>query len=97
MRLVVISNHRHEWLLPVLRSHNLGQFIDSIYVSDVTGQVKPSLTAYATALGGDIDSCVGYIDDKEANVCAVETLGIRGRVADPRGEWTRTVEDWLKS
>lgn len=94
-RLVVISNHRHEWLVPVLQRHNLDRVIDAMYVSSVTGKVKPSLDVYTTSLGGDLTSCVGYVDDKSANVQAAEALGIRSCVADAHGAWISEVEDWL--
>jgi putative hydrolase of the HAD superfamily len=36
-----------------------------------------------------------YVDDKDDNVRAFRELGVDGLVADPRGEWIRSVDAWL--
>ena len=96
-RLVLISNHRHEWLSPVLQHHRLDRVFDAVSISSVTGVVKPSPEAYAAALDGDLSSCAGYVDDKAANVQAAQDIGIRSCLADVQGAWVAEVEGWLWS
>lgn len=94
-RLGLISNHRHEWLLPVLRRHELEEHFHVLRISSLTGVVKPASEAFLHALGGFSPHSALYVDDKTANVQAARGLGIRGLRADPDGNWIGDVERWL--
>ena len=46
----IISNHRHEWLLPVLAQTGLADVVDHVVISSVGGHVKPDPAAWAVLL-----------------------------------------------
>ncbi|WP_162231657.1 HAD family hydrolase [Allosalinactinospora lopnorensis] len=94
-RLALISNHRHEWLLPVLRKHGLEQYFHALGISSATGVVKPAPEAFLRALGDHPPHAALYVDDKDANVRAAHGVGIAAVQADPGGAWIDEVERWL--
>jgi FMN phosphatase YigB (HAD superfamily) len=93
--IIVISNHRQEWLLPRLDALGAPAHIDELRISSSTGLVKPDPAAYAHAVGGREWSRTLYVDDKSANVEAARDLGLRSLLADPEGGWTEAVDIWL--
>jgi putative hydrolase of the HAD superfamily len=96
-RLVLISNHRHEWLLPRLDACGVTGHFAEVCISSTTGLVKPEPAAYERALGEMDRRSVLYVDDKGANVDAARELGIRSALADRDGLWIGEVDAWLRN
>ncbi|MBP2056326.1 putative hydrolase of the HAD superfamily [Streptomyces griseochromogenes] len=94
-RLVLISNHRHEWLVPRLEALALTGHFSEVSISSITGAVKPDQAAYDRLLGGTDLAQTLYVDDKLANVAAARSLGVRSLLADADGRWLKEVEAWL--
>lgn len=94
----LLSNHRHEWLIPALQDAGLHLLARRLFISSQTGHVKPGPAAYVQILDNAApgDSLL-YVDDKPDNVRAFRELGVGGLVADARGEWTRSVDAWLST
>ncbi|MGW7522996.1 HAD hydrolase-like protein [Streptomyces sp. NPDC054783] len=94
-RLVLLSNHRHEWLVPRLEALALTGHFSDVWISSITGAVKPDPTAYDRPLGSTDLAQALYVDDKLANVAAARSLGVRSLLADADGRWTDEVDAWL--
>jgi FMN phosphatase YigB (HAD superfamily) len=94
-RVVLISNHRHEWLLPRLDALGIARHFADLRISSLTGVVKPDPAAYEQALRGAEPRCVLYVDDKPANVIVARELGIQSILADADGLWIKEVDTWL--
>ncbi|WNM29224.1 HAD-IA family hydrolase [Streptomyces sp. Li-HN-5-11] len=94
-RLVLISNHRHEWLVPRLEALALASHFSDVWISSITGVVKPDQAAYDRLLGGTDLAQTLYVDDKPANVAAARSLGVRSLLADADGRWSKEVDAWL--
>src|SRR5690606_34048793 len=60
-RLSLVSNHRHEWLLPVLRRYGLEHYFHVLAVSSLTGAVKPAPEALLHALDGYLPRSALYV------------------------------------
>jgi FMN phosphatase YigB (HAD superfamily) len=95
--IIVISNHRREWLLPRLDALGATKYADELCISSSTGLVKPDPAAYTHAVRGRERSRTLYVDDKLANVEAARDLGFRSLLADPKGSWMEVVEAWLET
>ncbi|NJP34162.1 HAD family hydrolase [Micromonospora thermarum] len=92
----LLSNHRHEWLVPALQAAGLHRLTHRIFISSQTGAVKPNPSAYIQILEqASPGDCLLYVDDKKVNVEAFRNLGVDGVQADPSGSWTATVDGWL--
>ncbi|MBB1242505.1 HAD-IA family hydrolase [Streptomyces durbertensis] len=96
-RLVLISNHRHEWLVPRLEALALDRHFSAVRISSITGAVKPDQAAYDRLISSADPAQTLYVDDKPANVAAARSLGVRSVLADADGGWTREVDAWLGS
>jgi glucose-1-phosphatase len=94
-RLVLISNHRHEWLVPRLDALALTGHFSEVAISSITGAVKPDQAAYDRLLGGTDLAQTRYVDDKPANVDAARSFGVRSMLADADGRWLKEVDEWL--
>ncbi|QJS10795.1 HAD-IA family hydrolase [Streptomyces argyrophyllae] len=94
-RLVLISNHRHEWLVPRLEALALTGHFSELWISSLTGAVKPDQAAYDRLLDGTDPAQTLYVDDKPANVAAARSLGVRSLLADADGRWSEEVDAWL--
>lgn len=92
----LLSNHRHEWVVPALQAAGLHLLARRIFISSQTGNVKPSPAAYVQILEQATpgDSLL-YVDDKDDNVEAFRSLGVDGVLADRTGAWTGAVDAWL--
>ncbi|MGA3525281.1 HAD family hydrolase [Melissospora conviva] len=92
----LLSNHRHEWLVPALQAAGLHRQSHRIFISSQTGAVKPNPSAYVQVLeqASPGDKLL-YVDDKEVNVEAFRRLGVDGVQADTSGSWTAAVDGWL--
>jgi len=95
-RLVLVSNHRHEWLLPRL-ARDIARHFDELRISSAVGAVKPDPAALAAMFASGDRHTALFVDDKPANVRAAGRLGIEGIVADSQARWVRRVESWLTS
>jgi FMN phosphatase YigB (HAD superfamily) len=94
----IISNHRHEWLLPALAAHGLDDLVDRIEVSSLTGRVKPDPGAWEVLLeAGTPASRVAVVDDQQANLDAAAALGLTAIHAAGDGAWADALDAWLAS
>lgn len=94
----IISNHRHEWLLPVLARSGFDAVVDRIEVSSLGGRVKPDPSAWEVLLAdGTPASRVAVVDDQRANLESAEALGMTAIAAHEDGAWPRAVDAWLGS
>lgn len=94
----VVSNHRHEWLLPVLAAWGFEPVVDRIEVSSLTGRVKPDPSAWAALLAGGLPpSHAIAVDDQQANLDAARSLGITAVRAGDDTSWADAVDAWLAS
>ncbi|MGW2643994.1 HAD-IA family hydrolase [Streptomyces sp. NPDC001393] len=94
-RLILVSNHRHEWLVPRLEALALAGHFSDVWISSLTGLVKPDRAVYDRVLGSTDLARTLYVDDKPANVAAARALGVRGLLADADGRWSEEVDAWL--
>jgi putative hydrolase of the HAD superfamily len=89
----VLSNHRSEWLLPVLARAGLGPEDARILVSDRIGALKPDAAAWDALLAPGIDpGDVLLVDDAPRNLRAAAARGMRTLPAGPDGAWIREVD-----
>lgn len=94
----IISNHRHEWLLPALAAHGLDQVVHRIEVSSLSGRVKPDPAAWEVLLSdGTPPGAVAVVDDQRANLDAAEGLGITAIAATGDAAWAAALDAWLAS
>ena len=97
----IISNHRHEWLMPVLGRTGLDAVVDRIEVSSLTGRVKPHPSAWEALIDdGTPAERVAVVDDQAANLDAARHLGITAIAADPDdagARWADALDAWLAS
>lgn len=92
----IISNHRHEWLLPALAAHGLDQVVHRIEVSSLSGRVKPDPVAWEVMLhDGTPPGAVAVVDDQRANLDAAEALGITAIAATGDDGWAHGLDAWL--
>lgn len=92
----IISNHRHEWLLPALAAHGIDRVVHRIEVSSLSGRVKPDTAAWEVLLAdGTPPARVAVVDDQRANLDAATHLGITAIAARDDGAWARALDDWL--
>lgn len=94
----VVSNHRHEWLLPVLAECGFEPVVDRIEVSSLTGRVKPDPSAWAALLADGLPPSLALaVDDQQANLDAAAGLGITTVRASGDSAWAEAVDAWLAS
>jgi putative hydrolase of the HAD superfamily len=96
----ILSNHRHEWLTPLLDEAGALPHIDRLLISSTEGTMKPNLEAFEPLVEGVAaegrEQLVLFVDDKEANLRAAEQVGIATVLADPDGAWHAHVDHWLR-
>ncbi len=94
----VISNHRHEWLLPVLAAQGFDAVVDRIEVSSLCGRVKPDPGAWEVLLAdGTPPGRVAVVDDQARNLDSARGLGITAIAATGDPGWADRVDAWLKA
>ncbi|MGB1711043.1 MAG: HAD-IA family hydrolase [Miltoncostaeaceae bacterium] len=94
----VVSNHRHEWLLPVLDAAGFTAVVDRIEVSSLTGRVKPDPAAWEALLAdGTSPERVAVVDDQQPNLDSARALGLTALLADGGTGWVDQVDAWLAS
>ncbi|MSO43891.1 MAG: HAD family hydrolase [Thermoleophilia bacterium] len=92
----VISNHRHEWLLPVLARTGLADAVDRVVVSSTSGRVKPDPAAWAVLMGDGVSpGDVFVVDDQVRNLDAARSLGMTAVLAVGDLSWADEVDGWL--
>jgi putative hydrolase of the HAD superfamily len=92
----IISNHRHEWLEPVLAETGLGDVVDRVVISSIGGCVKPDPAAWAVLLAdGTVPGDVLVVDDQATNLDAVRSLGITAVAATGDLTWCDAVDRFL--
>lgn len=92
----VISNHRHEWLLPVLTAHGLDVVVDRVEVSSLVGRVKPDPGAWEVLLTNGVPADrVAVVDDQERNLEAARGLGMTAIPATGDLSWADRLDRWL--
>jgi len=92
----LLSNHRHEWLLPKL-SHVIGLF-RSVTVSSQAGCFKPNAAIYRIAAESlAAGAPILFVDDSAANLQQAESLGWSTLLADADGGWIQRVEPILST
>lgn len=92
----VVSNHRHEWLLPVLARWGFEPLAHRIEVSSLTGRVKPDPSAWAALLHDGLPASLAIaVDDQQANLEAARSLDITAVRAGDDAAWADAVDAWL--
>lgn len=78
-RVACLSNGSHEWTLRVINDHEIGHLFEEVVLSSDIGIVKPDLKIYKYTLKklNIAPSEAIFVDDRQANVEAGETCGIR--------------------
>lgn len=94
----LLSNHRHEWVLPGLEMNGVAHRFSRLIVSSEVKAMKPDPVIYADLREGN-PSEVCFVDDKQENLDAALAAGTVdvAVLADPECEWIRDVERWLAS
>lgn len=93
-RIIIMSNHRTEWLNPLLQPYQ--SYIESIYISDQVGMCKPS-SEWFHHIDKQIHGPIHFVDDSEKNISAAMQLGWQTTLADKHGNWTAAIDEWLHS
>ncbi|MCM3783443.1 HAD-IA family hydrolase [Neobacillus mesonae] len=90
----ILSNHRHEWLTPVLAP--ILPFIASCTISSEVGMCKPSASIYTYLHRklGNLDD-IYFVDDQERNLLPAREMGWKTILADPEGQWVETINELL--
>ena len=92
----IISNHRHEWLEPVLAATGIGEAVDRVIISSIGGHVKPDPAAWAVLLADGTDAAdVLVVDDQARNLDAARSLGITAVAATGDRSWCDDVDRFL--
>ncbi|SFT14324.1 HAD-IA family hydrolase [Paenibacillus sp. BC26] len=91
----LLSNHRHEWIAPLLepiRSH-----VASVTISSEAGCCKPDPSIYQL-VSSQIKQAAGilFVDDAERNLKAARELEWETLLADRDGAWVEQVEVRLR-
>lgn len=93
----LLSNHRAEWLRPVLAAQPAFRWVTRVEISSETGQVKPEPRAFQRIIGAapGAPSSILFIDDHPQNIATARSLGLRGLIADPAQDWLASLEAWV--
>lgn len=90
----LLSNHREEWLVPILNS--ISSYIKTITISSRVGCCKPHAEIYEIVNSKlEIHSKVTFVDDHVKNLKAAQVLNWNTLIADQDGEWIDRVDDIL--
>lgn len=87
----LISNHREEWLTPVLKP--LAPYLHSVTVSSNVGCCKPQAEIYELVQSKlERNSPVTFVDDQQKNLKPAQDLRWNTLLADPEGQWIEHVD-----
>lgn len=94
--LILVSNHRSEWLRPVLRAGGVDVMFDALYISDELAAAKPTSRSFRRVIVhvGDPSRFL-VCDDAPANVAAAEEFGFEGCLVETDARWMKVVDTWL--
>ncbi|MEC0089502.1 HAD family hydrolase [Paenibacillus macquariensis] len=92
----LLSNHRQEWLEPLLEP--IWPYLKSITISSSVGLCKPRPEIY-TIVNAKLDPMlqVMYIDDQDKNMKPAKELSWNTLTADIEGKWLEQVKQMLYS
>ena len=96
--LYLLSNHRSEWLLPLLQEQGLTDVFEKVWISDVMRSAKPTVDLYrGLAAHLPRGSPVLYVDDDARNLASGVQVGWSALEAgrDPE-RWLPAVGSWLE-
>lgn len=94
---LILSNHRPEWLYPLLEP--VTGSISRILISSEIGVAKPSAEAFdrlLEALPAEATRVL-FVDDAPPNIEAARLKQLPSLLTDPDGAWTATVDAWLEN
>lgn len=92
--ILIMSNHRSEWLLPLLEPHVSA--LQAIHISDQAGLRKPDPRWFQKINATLERPCdVMFVDDSLKNVHAAQACGWLALRADQHGEWVKQIDEWL--
>lgn len=84
-----VSNHRHEWVRPLLQESGLENYFEDIIISSEVGEVKPDRAIWDILIqrtGRDPEEII-VVDNLQRNLLAAEEAGMKTLLADPDGDW----------
>lgn len=88
----LLSNHRHEWLLPVLEP--IRSYLSSVTISSQSSCCKPATQIYELVQSKlQVHEPVLFVDDSERNLVPARELGWGTLLADEEGIWMRQVDE----
>lgn len=90
----LLSNHRHEWLVDLLRP--VEQYIQTTTISSEVGFCKPDISIYNLVNSRIKSGPVIYVDDQEKNLNTAQHLGWITVIADQEGKWTDGITNILE-
>ena len=93
----VLSNHRSEWLRPLLNHYGLTEFFSRLFISDEVGLAKPDPALYALIKREAGSKRMLYVDDREPFVQAGREAGISAILADEYATWIDIVDGWIEA
>ena len=93
----MLSNHRSEWLRPLLNQYELTEFFSRIFISDEVGLAKPDPALYALVKREAESKRMLYVDDRAPFVQAGREAGIPAITADEDALWLKVVDSWIES
>ncbi|MFC5653409.1 HAD family hydrolase [Paenibacillus solisilvae] len=86
----VLSNHRSEWLAPLLEP--VSQYLKSVTISSSVGCCKPDPRIFNRVHTKLYESAaIVYVDDQEKNRIPASQLGWHTIIADPHEHWIEQV------
>lgn len=89
----LLSNHRPEWILDVLRP--VLHCFSSLTISSEAGVCKPNPEIYRVVTARlPKGAPVLFIDDQEKNLAPARELGWQTMLADEEGTWLDRLEEW---
>jgi HAD superfamily hydrolase (TIGR01509 family) len=94
VELVLLSNHRTEWLVPALTDAGYLKYFDKLVISDSVGFVKPEREIFE--LTAPPSSRAVFVDDRESNLVVARLLGWETVAADLSQHWVTVVSSLLE-
>jgi FMN phosphatase YigB (HAD superfamily) len=90
----LLSNHRKEWIDPLLEP--IKEYTKSISISSSVGFCKPNFEIY-NIINSNLPTMqqVMFVDDQEKNLKPATSFGWRTLIADSEGQWIGTIEKLL--
>lgn len=84
-----VSNHRHEWIRPLLEESGLQNYFEEILLSSEIGEVKPDPAFWDILLdrSGAAPEEIIVVDNLERNLLSARNRGMGTILADPDGDW----------